>query len=65
MGFLVISRKLNETVTVGDVKVKIVKIESDKIDIAIEAPKHVKIDRGDDKKVVKRRYGHRVEHKFR
>jgi len=42
---LVLSRKKNETVMVGDIPVTIVEIRGDKVRLGIEAPKEVPIDR--------------------
>ncbi|MCL1816354.1 MAG: carbon storage regulator CsrA [Clostridiales bacterium] len=43
---LVLSRKINETILIGDdVKVTLLAVDGDKIKLGIEAPKHIKIFR--------------------
>jgi len=43
---LVLSRKINETILIGDdVKVTLLAVEGDKIKLGIDAPKHIKIFR--------------------
>lgn len=46
MGYLVISRRLNERIEIGDdIEILIADIAEDKIDIAIKAPKELHIKR--------------------
>ena len=43
---LVLSRKINETILIGDdVKVTLLAVEGDKIKLGIDAPRHIKIFR--------------------
>lgn len=43
---LVLSRKLNQSIQIGDdIEVKIISIEGDQVKIGIEAPKHIDIHR--------------------
>ncbi|MFY4775076.1 carbon storage regulator CsrA [Metabacillus sp. RGM 3146] len=43
---LVLTRKLNESIQIGDnIEIKIVAIQGDQIKLGIEAPKHVEIHR--------------------
>ncbi len=44
---LVLSRKDNERIVVGDVTVTVVKIDGDRVRIGIEAPKDVSIRRSE------------------
>jgi carbon storage regulator len=44
---LVLSRKLGETIVAGDVVFKVVEIRGGKVRVAVEAPKHVQIVRGE------------------
>lgn len=45
---LVLSRKLNETICIGnDVTVKVMRINGGRVRIAIDAPDHVRIHRGE------------------
>lgn len=46
MGYLVISRRTNERITIGkDIEILISDIGNDKVDIAIKAPKEIQIKR--------------------
>lgn len=46
MGYLVISRRTNERITIGDdIEILISSIGNDKVDIAIKAPKEINIKR--------------------
>jgi carbon storage regulator len=42
---LVLSRKKNETIVVGNARITIVEIRGDKIKVGIEAPMEVNVDR--------------------
>lgn len=42
---LVLSRKSNEAIRIGDIKVTVVEIRGDKVRIGIEAPKDVPVHR--------------------
>lgn len=42
---LVLSRKLDEVIFIGDVKVMVVEIRGDKVRLGIEAPPDVPVDR--------------------
>ncbi|MCL1905658.1 MAG: carbon storage regulator CsrA [Clostridiales bacterium] len=43
---LVLSRKINETILIGDdVKVTLLAVDGDKIKLGIDAPRHIKIFR--------------------
>ena len=44
---LVLSRKLNESIYIGDIKITVVRIQSDKVRIGIEAPKQTKVLRAE------------------
>jgi carbon storage regulator len=45
---LVLSRKLHETILIGnDVKITVVKLSGDKVGIGIEAPRDVRIKRSE------------------
>jgi carbon storage regulator len=45
---LVLSRKMGEEIRIGgDVILKVISISGDKVRIAIEAPRHVSINRGE------------------
>lgn len=47
---LVLSRKVDETITIGnDVKVTVVRIEGDKVRLGFEAPRDIPIVRDDAK----------------
>ena len=46
MGYLVISRRTNERIMIGDdIEILISEISKDKVDIAINAPKNISIKR--------------------
>lgn len=46
MGFLVISRRINERIKIGkDIEILVADITSDKVDIAVNAPKNISITR--------------------
>lgn len=46
MGYLVISRRTNERILIGDdIEILIAGITNDKVDIAIKAPKNISIQR--------------------
>jgi len=46
MGYLVISRRTNERILIGnDVEILISSISDDKVDVAIKAPKEIQIKR--------------------
>jgi len=44
---LVLSRRVNETIIVGEVVFKVVEIRGGKARVAVEAPQHVHIVRGE------------------
>lgn len=44
---LVLSRKQNESIVIGDSIIKITRVSGNRVTVAIEAPKHVKIIRGE------------------
>ena len=46
MGYLVISRRTNERILIGDdIEILISDVGKDKVDLAIKAPKHIQIKR--------------------
>ncbi len=48
MGYLVISRRVNERILIGDdIEILIADFYDDKVDIAIKAPKNISIKRKD------------------
>lgn len=47
MGHLVLSRKLGETIMVGEIPVKVIRIAGGTVRLAIDAPRQVKILRGE------------------
>jgi carbon storage regulator len=44
---LVLSRRTDETIRVGDITITVVRIESDKVRIGIDAPRSIPISRPD------------------
>lgn len=55
---LVLSRKKNESINIGDeVRVVVVEIRGDKVRLGIEAPKHVSVHRQEVYDAIKRSLG--------
>ena len=42
---LVLSRKVNESIQIGDIEIKVIAIEGEQVKLGIEAPQHVDIHR--------------------
>lgn len=56
MGYLVLKRKAGETIRIDDdIEIKVVGVHGDKFRIAIDAPKEVKVHRGEVYDAIKRK----------
>lgn len=42
---LILSRKIDESIRIGDIKVTIINIQRDKVKLGIEAPKNIPVHR--------------------
>ena len=56
MGYLVFKRKAGESIRINDdIEIKIVGVHGEKFRIAIDAPKHVQVHRGEVYDAIKRK----------
>lgn len=52
---LVLSRKKNEAIKIGDITVMVIEIRGDKVRLGVEAPVEVPVHRGEVYEAIKRR----------
>lgn len=54
---LVLSRKMNESIMIGDIKVQVVDIRGDKVRLGVVAPKDVPVHRCEVYEAIRRQEG--------